>query len=300
VAVFTIASLLTVWMKAADTMDAQGRALKDQNERLEAANALITEQNDELERRRREAEDASGRKSRLLRSVSHDMRSPINAITMMAEVIRRRAGDPALATDVPGLAQRLQSNAASLNELVTNVLDVSALETGRIAFHASEFSLNELLSEVGAQLLNVAQAKRLKLTVQVPEATIRLRVDRTALMRVITNLLTNAIKFTDRGDVVVVAELMPDRAVEIRVQDTGVGIAADDLKHLFEDFARFEGAGALQGWGLGLAICRRLVEMIGGTITAASESNVGSVFTVTLPATCVLDREPRVAGGPAA
>jgi signal transduction histidine kinase len=294
-AVLITACLLHAWINAVDVLDAQGHMLREQNDDLDAANQelsrrgeLIAKQNDELDRRRREAEDASTRKTQMLRSVSHDIRSPLHAINIMADVIRRAASDPALIAEVPHLTQRLQANAASLNEFVTNVLDISAFESGRMSMHETEFSLPELLRQDASQLLPLAQAKGLKFTVEAPVET-RLMTDRSKLLRVLTNLLSNAIKFTDEGEVTLSA-FRTHHGVDISVRDTGVGISDQDIKQVFEEFARVQTAPQERekGWGLGLAISRRLVDMMGGTITAESAPSVGTTFTVHLPMSCVL------------
>jgi signal transduction histidine kinase len=203
----------------------------------------------------------------------------------MAEAIRRTAGDPALIGDVPILAMRLQANAVSLNDLVTNVLDIAAIDSGRVSVEETEFSLNELLNEQCARLLPLAQAKGLKLAVEVSVQPIYLRTDRTKLMRVLTNLLSNAIKFTEGGEVRVTGSLTSHGIAEICVRDTGVGIAVEDVGRIFEEFARVGSAGSepKRGWGLGLAISRRLVEVMGGKIAVDSQPNVGSAFTIRLP-----------------
>ena len=297
-AVLITACLLHVWINAVDILDTQGQILKQQNDDLDAANQelsrrgdLIAKQNDELDRRRRDAEEASTRKTQMLRSASHDIRSPLHAINIMADVIRRAASDPALIAEVPHLIQRLQANAASLNEFVTNVLDISEFDSGRMTLHESEFSLPELLGQGASQLLPLAQAKGLKLTAESSGPEIRLITDRNKLTRVLANLLSNAIKFTDDGEVALSASVT-HHGVDISVRDTGVGIAVEDMKQIFEEFARVQTAPQERdkGWGLGLAISWRLVDMMGGTITAESQPSVGTTFTVRLPISCVLVR----------
>lgn len=291
------AGLLHVWMIAVDTTEAQSRALKNQNEQLEAANhelhrreEEITEQNEELDRRRCEAEEASGRKTRLLASASHDIRSPINAINLMAEVICRSADNPELAAEVPVLAHRLQANALSLADLVSEILDIARFDSGLLNLHESTFSLNDLLADECLRLNSLAQAKALWLKVEPPAFPISLRTDRVKLARVLGNLLTNAIKFTESGGVTVSSTLAPVRGVLIHVRDTGVGIAPEHVAQVFDEFAQ---VGNVErdhgkGWGLGLAICRRLVTALGGQVTVASELNHGSTFTISLPASCIV------------
>jgi signal transduction histidine kinase len=299
VAVLLTAGLLHVWIVAVDTVEAQARLLKTQNEKLGAANLAlvnheeqIARQNEELERRSKEAEEASVRKTQLLASASHDIRTPVNTINLMAEVIRRAAENPALAAQVPQLAQRLQANALSLADLLSAVLDSAHLDSGHVEYRESTFSLNAMLASGCNDLSPAAHAKQLELKIDLPERTIWLRTDRIKLQRVISNLVSNAIKFTDHGGVTVTAALTPDRVAMICVQDTGIGIAPQQLETIFTEFAqvRTSGSDGNSGWGLGLAICRRLVKLIGGRITVESELNQGSVFKVRLPRECVVDQ----------
>jgi signal transduction histidine kinase len=299
------AGVLDAWTRALDILDLQGQSLIEQNEQLDAANRdllrnreEIARQNELLDRRRQEAEEASGRKSRFLASVSHDIRTPVNAINLMAEVVRRTAENPLLATQIPDLAQRLQANALSLADLLSEVLDISTFETGRIKVHESEFSLNELLAEECRRLLPLAQAKALQLAAEPPDPPLWLRTDRTKLARILTNLVSNAIKFTDAGAVTITAALTLNGAL-IHVRDTGVGMAPEHLERIFGEFAQLRDPDRdpNEGWGLGLAICRRLIGLIGGDITVESRSGHGSVFTVRLPVSSVADRSRGGADG---
>ena len=304
-ALLLTAGLLHVWMMAVDTADAQSRILKNQNEQLEAVNqellrrdAEIARQNEELDCRRREAEEASSRKTQFLASASHDIRSPVNAINLMAEVICRTADHPDLAAQVPALAHRLQANALSLADLVSEILDIARLDSGRLSLQESTFSLNDLLADECLRLNSLAQAKSLWLKVEPSAPPISLRTDRVKLARVLGNLLTNAIKFTESGGVTVSSTLVPGRGVMIRVRDTGVGIAPEHLAEVFDEFAQVGNAARdhIKGWGLGLAICRRLIAALGGQVTVESELNHGSTFTIALPPSCSVDSPDRSPG----
>ncbi len=276
-ALLAIAWLLHYRMAALDTMEAQRR--------------MLSLQNQELDRRRREAEEASERKSRVLASASHDIRTPIYAITLMAEVIRQAAGNPSSATQILDLAERLKASALSLERLISDLLDVARLDSGRIQVHESTFSLSDLLVEQCGDLRPLAEAKNLRLEVETPDRPIDLRTDRVKLARVITNLLANAIKFTENGGVAVSARVTREQVL-IRVRDTGVGIVAEHLDHIFDEFAQLQNAedDQREGWGLGLPICRRLIEALGGTITVESKPGEGSIFIVCLPSCCLVDR----------
>ncbi len=270
------ACLLHFGLIGADLLEAQRRSLKEQNE--------------ELDRRRREAEEASRRKTRLLASVSHDIRTPVNAIGLMAEVLCHAADNPQVALQVPDVARRLQANASALAELVGDVLDVARLDAAQVELRPSEFSLNDVLAEEGARALPLAQAKNLSLTVEVPADTIRLRSDRVKLVRVLGNLLGNAVKFTESGGVTLTAALEPDGTAAIRVCDTGVGIPPEQVGQVFDEYVQLGNPGRdrSKGYGLGLAICRQLVRALGGSIGVESQPGRGSTFTVRLPASCVV------------
>ncbi len=300
VALALTCGLLHVWLSSVEVREAQAALLEDQNDKLAAANAelllreqQIASQNTELERRREEAEEASGRKTQLLASASHDIRTPVNAINLMAQLIARTAEDPTLAARIPHLAQRLQVNAASLVDLVSSLLDIAHFDSGRVAVDENVFALNELIASKCRDLLPLLQTKPVRLDTDIPAGTIWLRTDRIKLGRVFSNLLSNAIKFTERGTVTVSVGMLPDRAVVISVRDTGPGIPADQLHLVFREFARVEtpNAESRNGWGLGLAICQRLTKLLGGTITVTSTVDQGSTFTVRLPAHCVLENE---------
>jgi signal transduction histidine kinase/CheY-like chemotaxis protein len=281
---------LALLVGAAPLYDAKGRIVSGV-----VAFADITQQKNlrrELELRRREAEEASSRKTRFLAAVSHDIRTPANAMNLMAELIRRVAGNPAMAGQIPELAQKLQANTLSLVELVSDVLDVARFDSGKIELQESEFSLGELIAAECRQLYPLAQDKGLTMVVEPMDRPIWLRTDRIKLARVLGNLVGNAIKFTDAGTVRVSAAVAPDRRVLIRVEDTGIGIAPEHFGQIFDEFAQLRNPARdkTKGTGLGLAICKRLIEVLRGTIAVESQVRQGSSFTVTLPASAVLLR----------
>ena len=209
----------------------------------------------------------------------------------MAEVIRRTAEDPALVTQIPQMARRLQSNAQSLVALVSEVLDIAHLDSGLLQRRESTFSLNEFIDAKCRDLAPLAEAKSLHLDSEIPERIIRVRTDRIKLDRIITNLLTNAIKFTTKGSVTISAAVTVDGAVLIRVRDTGIGIADHELERIFDEFAQFNvPVGKLQR-RMGSRPChlRRLANFIGASISVESKLGRGTVFTVRLPSECVVD-----------
>lgn len=239
---------------------------------------------DALDLRGREAEEASRRKTRLLASVSHDLSTPLTTINVIADLLRSAAGNPNLAAKLTGLAEDLQKSAASLSDLVANAFDMSQLDSGRSVLQETEFALDSLLADECRALEPLAASKSLYLRHATSGEPLRLRTDRVKLARVVRNLVNNAIKFTDVGGVAVDAGLAPDGSARISVADSGIGIDAASLERVFDEFVRIEADNAGRtGWGLGLAICRRLIGLMGGTVSVESRVGGGSVFTVILP-----------------
>jgi signal transduction histidine kinase len=262
-------------MSSIDTMAAQRTALRERNE--------------ELDRRRRDADEASARKTRMLASASHDIRTPVNNIKLMAEVIRVAATNPSLNTKIPDVADRLYSNAVSLDRLISDLLDVAQFDSGRVEVRESVFLLNDLLAEVCSDQRTLADAKNLRLVVEAPDREIRVRTDRIKLARVLSNIVGNALKYTRIGSVAVSVSVASDQ-VSISIRDSGVGIAPAHLDRIFDEFTQVQDGdrGYGDGWGLGLAICRRLMVALGGSIAVQSEPGRGSIFIVSLPAAAVL------------
>ena len=244
----------------------------------------------ELDLRRREAEEASVRKTRFLAAVSHDIRTPANAITLLAELIRRTASNPALAAEVPELAQELHASALSLVELLGDVLDLARYDSGRIELQESEFSLGELIAEEHRRFAPLARERGLALDLSPPDPPVRLRTDRIKLSRVIGNLLGNAMKFTGEGGVRVEAARAADGSPVVRVSDTGIGIPPHLQQQIFDEFVQLHNRERDRNKGtcLGLTIRKRLGDAMGGALSLESEPTRGSTFTVTLPARCVV------------
>jgi signal transduction histidine kinase len=255
----------------------------------------------ELDARRREAEEASVRKTRFLAAVSHDIRTPANAITLLAELIRRTATSPAMASEIPELAKEIHASAMSLVELLGDVLDLARYDAGRVELQETEFSLAELLHDEHRRFTPIAREKGLSLRLAAPRQPVRLRADRIKLSRVVSNLVGNAIKFTDRGEVSI--EAGPDgdadsaasgngdgRAPLIRIRDTGMGIPVADQQYIFDEFVQLHNRerDRNKGTGLGLTICKRLVDAMGGELSVQSEPGKGSTFVVKLPAESVV------------
>lgn len=249
----------------------------------------------QLEARRREAEESSARKTRFLAAVSHDIRTPANAINLLAELIRRSADNPALTQELPQHVNDLQASAVMLVDLVSDVLDLARLDAGGIDLQEAEISLDTALSEEVRHLIPLARQKELALEVEPLENPIYLRADRVKLGRVVSNLISNAIKFTHQGGVFLRAGVAADGRPFITVRDTGVGIAPQHIPRIFDEFFQLHNPERdhRKGIGLGLTICARLIQAMGGQINVESELGQGSTFTVFLPASAVVPHQQR-------
>ena len=256
----------------------------------------------ELDLRRREAEEASIRKTRFLAAISHDIRTPANAVNIMADIIRRLSTDPARSAEIIDLAERLQANVHVLIDLIGDVLDIARFDTGKMELSMSDFALSDLIEQEVNQVIPLAKDKRLELIVDEPERPIWVRSDRVKLARVLGNLLGNAIKFTEKGSIRIGARISNDqhRRLVIQVKDTGIGISPDHLDWIFDEFAQVQNPARdrSKGSGLGLAICKRIVELLDGTISIRSELSVGSTFTVELPSSAIVMRTEVISAVP--
>ncbi len=240
----------------------------------------------ELDEQRQRAEEATQRKSRFLAAVSHDIRTPANAISLLAELIERSATSPTLAADLPEIAHDLKVSSLSLVRLVSDVLDLTRFDSARVDLTETEFPLAELLDEECRQFGQQARDKGLEFICQPPPESLIIRADRVKLSRVINNLLGNAVKFTLQGSVKLEAHSKDDGCIQVHVSDTGPGIPPEHHQKIFDEYFQIKNPQREheKGSGLGLAICQRLTEAMGANLTLDSSNGSGATFMLTLPA----------------
>src|SRR5262249_11048690 len=238
---------------------------------------------DEIQEKSRQLADASQHKSQFLANMSHELRTPLNAILGYTELILDNVyGDTP--EKMRGVLSRIESNGRHLLGLINDVLDLSKIEAGQLVLALADYSMKNLVHTVYSAVEPLATEKKLVFTIELGPDMPRGHGDERRLTQVLLNLVGNAIKFTDSGEVVIKAAKV-DRAFAVAVRDTGPGISAPDQAKLFQEFQQADNSITRKkgGTGLGLAISRRIIEMHGGKIWAESAPGEGSTFSFTLP-----------------
>ena len=241
----------------------------------------------ELEDKSRQLETASQHKSQFLASMSHELRTPLNAIIGLTEMVVGNAARFGAEKALEPL-QRVHRAGTHLLGLINQVLDLSKIEAGKLDLNPESVTLAPLIDEVIGTAAQLAEQNNNRLVVESGDNLGALTVDPMRLRQILLNLLSNACKFTKQGEVALRVKRVANGAnwIEFAVSDTGIGMTAEQLGKLFEEFSQAEASTAQRfgGTGLGLAITRKLARMMGGDVTVTSAPGKGSVFTARLPA----------------
>jgi PAS domain S-box-containing protein len=243
----------------------------------------VAERTAELAVARDRAEAADHLKSAFLATMSHELRTPLNSIIGFTGIVLRGLAGPLTAEQTKQLGM-VRGSARHLLDLINDVLDISKIEAGELTVRSEPVDLYAAVAKTAGMVKPLAERKGLLLGIHVTPGLGQVFADERRVQQVLLNLLTNAVKFTERGEVTLTLEATPD-VVHVRVADTGIGIKPEDLAIVFQPFRQIDSGTARnhEGTGLGLAICRRLAELMGGEIRATSELGKGSVFTFSIP-----------------
>lgn len=261
----------------------QMEIIRQQNEDLDrlAQELAVAKRNEE--ERAREAEAAARLKSEFLANFSHEIRTPLNGIIGYCDLLMREEGSRLTAHGRRDL-NVVKTNAKTLLALINDILDLSKIEAGRVEVVTEAVDVRELADECMATVKEYLKGKDVALTTNIDVAAGILRTDALKLRQIMLNLLSNAAKFTETGEVALSVVPSGDEVV-MTVEDTGVGIPADQLPFIFEKFRQVDGSTTRKvgGTGLGLAIVRELSRVLGGNVTVSSTLGRGTTFTVRLP-----------------
>jgi PAS domain S-box-containing protein len=232
---------------------------------------------------RQQAEEASRLKEEFLATVSHELRTPLNAVVGWSRLLRTGQLD---ADGKLHAVEVIERNAAAQRQIIEDLLDVSRIVTGKLRISTQPVDLLLVIHAAIDAVRPAAEAKEIKIVTHVEAPDVIVRADIERLQQVFWNLLANAVKFTPAGGAVDVYLERNDSLAEVIIEDTGPGVPADFLPHIFERFSQADGSSTRKhgGLGLGLAIVRHLVELHGGTVSAANRDKGGAILTVRLPA----------------
>jgi signal transduction histidine kinase/CheY-like chemotaxis protein len=254
------------------------RELEDTNRGVVALYAELDEKADHLRR-------ADELKSRFLSNMSHEFRTPLNSITALSHLLLERMDGP-LTPEQEKQVGFIRQGARDLTELVNDLLDLAKVEAGKVTVRPVEFDVESLFGALRGMLRPLLVNESLRLVFEPAAGIPPLHTDEGKVSQILRNFISNALKYTERGEVLVSATLADGgAAVAFAVADTGIGIAPEDQERIFEEFAQVEHTlqSRVKGTGLGLPLARKLTQLLGGRITLVSEPGVGSTFTATIP-----------------
>ncbi|HTT24147.1 MAG TPA: ATP-binding protein [Candidatus Sulfotelmatobacter sp.] len=257
--------------------------IKMLNQNLEQRTRDLAVTNSELEARNREAEKANRLKSNFLATMSHELRTPLNSIIGFSDLLAEQTAG-SLTEKQERFVGHIRENSRYLLALISDILDLSKIEAGRLELHYESFRMCDAVAEVLSTLRPFAAAKRIELGAEVGQELI-LCADLVRVKQVLYNLLSNAIKFTNREGCVGLVAQSEESLLYVSVNDTGIGIPDEEQESIFEAFHQLPGPthGVREGTGLGLSITKLLVEQHGGRIWLESKLGKGSHFRFTLP-----------------
>jgi len=257
--------------------------LQAQATELEQQTVELEEQTEELKNQRLQVEQANRLKSEFLSNMSHELRTPLNSVLSLSQLMlacNPNEQDPLENQERIVIIER---NGRRLLNLINDILDLSKIESGKMEVYATPFPIDELINPVVSLMKPMTTQKNLDLSVDIGDVEV-LNTDKDKLQQILLNLISNAQKFTNQGQVGI-RVTQAGQYVVFNIWDTGIGIPQYALKTIFDEFRQVDGSTTRKygGTGLGLAICQRLTSLLGGKISVESEVDVGTTFTVTIP-----------------
>ncbi len=278
--ILSIGSDITARKKAEEEVHRLNDDLRRHSEVLEKR---VAERTAELAAARDRAESADRLKSRFLATMSHELRTPMNSIIGFTGIMLQGLAGP-LNEEQHKQLSMVQSSARHLLSLVNDVLDISKIEADQVTLSIESFELKTSIENMVKLVSPLAEKKGLELSIEISDGIGTITTDKRRMEQIILNLLNNAIKFTEKGNVHVFCQIENDHYL-ISVSDSGIGIQPEEIPKIFQPFHQIDSGLARkhEGTGLGLSICKRLLDIMGGTINVQSKWGQGSIFTIIIP-----------------
>lgn len=271
----------------------QNRELAAQKIELSAQSSELAAQNRELEVQKDQLSEANRLKTSFLSNMSHELRTPLNSVIALSSVLNKR-----LVNQIPdeeySYLEIIERNGRNLLKMINDILDIARIESGREEFEITEFRICNCINEVAEMVRPQAVAKKIGLNPASGDCQTKITGDADKVQHILQNLIGNAVKFTEEGSVDIFVKKLED-TVEICIADTGIGIEADQLQYIFNEFRQVDSGNTrrYEGTGLGLAIAQKYATLLGGDISVESSLGRGSKFTLTLP--LFFDTERKIA-----
>jgi signal transduction histidine kinase len=238
----------------------------------------------ELDMQAEALREATALKSRFLSYMSHEFRTPLSTIRSLTRIMLDRMDGP-LTDEQDKQIRFIQGAAVELTEMVNDLLDLAKIEAGRISISPEWFEMVDLFAALRGIFKPLLTNPDVALVLEEPHDLPQVYTDHKKLSQILRNFISNAIKFTERGEIRVFARRLPEERVEFSVSDTGIGIAHEHQNAMFQDFVQLDSPiqKRWRGTGLGLSLSKKMAELLGGTVSMTSEPKVGSTFSVTIP-----------------
>jgi signal transduction histidine kinase len=281
---FALACAFTIFVVTAPMLYTTGllRRLRDRESALEAKTVALV--------------DAGKQKAQFMANITHELRTPLQGIMGLSDLVAKGIYGPPSDRQRQAMAD-IKSSAKRLHALIDDLLQLATHDAGKLDLKVESVALGELVTSTATSAQWLLGGKQLDVRVDVPADIPTLQTDRTKVTQILLNLLSNAIKFTPDGGSISLSATHHGNGVDLVVADTGVGIPADALPRIFDEFYQVDGSSVREygGVGLGLALVKRLAELLGGSIAVESQVERGSRFTLRLPLTAPgADAEPRL------
>jgi len=266
-----------------DKLDLQNKELEHQSKELTMQASELKEYNIELELQKKQLDEANKLKSAFLSNMSHELRTPLNSVIALSGVLNRKLKNQ-ISADEYNYLGIIEKNGKQLLSLINDILDLSRIEAGKEEISFTKFTIQNQVKNIIETILPIAEEKGITLINYIPESLSPIVCDSSMSHHILQNVISNAVKFTEKGTVEITAEITNGK-LYVGVKDTGIGISKEELPFIFDEFRQADGKTSRKfgGTGLGLAIAKKYIQLLNGTIEVQSMDGTGSTFVVMIP-----------------